>query len=55
MLAAPVKGDPSVTSGESGAVGMGVISSIMTDDAYKELREALELDKIGRASCRERV
>ena len=23
---------------------MGVISSIMTDDAYKELREALELD-----------
>ena len=44
MLAAPVKGDPSVTSGESGAVGMGVISSIMTDDAYKELREALELD-----------
>ena len=44
MLAAPVKGDPSVTSGESGAVGMRVISSIMTDDAYKELREALELD-----------
>ncbi len=29
MLAAPVKGDLSVTSGESGAVGMGVISSIM--------------------------
>ena len=35
MLAAPVKGDPSVTSGESGAVGMGVISSIMTDDPVR--------------------
>lgn len=45
MLAAPVKGDPVVTSGESGAVGMGVISTIMTDDAYKDLREALGLDR----------
>ncbi len=45
MLASPVKGDPAVCSGESGAVGMGVISSIMQDDAYKELREALELNK----------
>ena len=43
MLAAPVKGDPAVTSGESGAVGMGVISTLMTDPAYAELREALEL------------
>lgn len=45
MLASPVKGDPAVTSGESGAVGMGVISSLMEDDTYKELREALELGK----------
>lgn len=45
MLAAPVKGDPAVTSGESGAVGMGVISAIMEDDTYKELREALGLDE----------
>lgn len=45
MLAAPVKGDPAVTSGESGAVGMGVISTLMTDDGYRELREALELDE----------
>ena len=43
MLAAPVKGDPSVVSGESGAVGMGVISTLMTDPAYKELRDALDL------------
>ena len=45
MLAAPVKGDPRVISGESGAVGMGVLSTIMEDDTYKELREALALDK----------
>lgn len=45
MLAAPIKGDPQVTSGESGAVGMGVISTIMTDDTYKELRDALGLSK----------
>ncbi len=45
MLAAPVKGDPAVCSGESGAVGMGVISAIMEDDTYQELREALELDQ----------
>ena len=45
MLAAPVKGDPAVCSGESGAVGMGVISALMQDDAYKELRGALGLDQ----------
>ncbi len=48
MLAAPVKGDPAVCSGESGAVGMGVISTLMEDDAYKELREALELGRDSR-------
>lgn len=45
MLAVPVKGDPAVCSGESGAVGMGVISTLMTDNSYKELREALGLDE----------
>lgn len=45
MLASPVKGDPRVISGESGAVGMGVLSSIMSDDSYKELRENLALGK----------
>ena len=48
MLAAPVKGDPAVCSGESGAVGMGVVSAIMEDDAYKDLREALELGRDSR-------
>lgn len=45
MLAAPVKGDPAVTSGESGAVGMGALSAIMEDRGYEELREALGLDE----------
>lgn len=45
MLSAPVKGDPRVISGESGAVGMGLLSTIMQDDEYKELREYLELDQ----------
>ena len=45
MLAAPLRGDPAVISGESGAVGMGVIDAIMTDDTYKDLRQALELDR----------
>ena len=43
MLGAPIKGDPPVTSGESGAVGMGVLSAVMTDDSYRELRKALHL------------
>ena len=45
MLAAPVKGDPAVCSGESGAIGMGVIASLMTDPDYAELKEALELNE----------
>lgn len=44
MLAAPLKGDPPVTSGESGAVGMGTVAAIMEDGACSELRQALELD-----------
>ena len=45
MLGVPVKGDPKVISGESGAVGMGVIAALMETDAYKDLRDYLELDR----------
>ena len=48
MLSSPIKGDPRVVSGESGAVGMGVLDAIMCDDTYKELRDALELDRHSR-------
>ena len=45
MLAAPVKGDPQVTSGESGAVGMGLLSAIMEQEEHRELRDFLKLDE----------
>ena len=43
MLGAPVKGDPQVVSGESGAVGMGLLATLMESDAYKDLRDAMGL------------
>ncbi len=43
MLSAPVKGDPRVISGESGAIGMGALSCIMKDAEYSELKTALGL------------
>lgn len=43
MLGAPIKGDPQVVSGESGAVGMGLIASLMKDPEYKDLKEYLTL------------
>nr|WP_325184699.1 diaminopropionate ammonia-lyase [uncultured Oscillibacter sp.] len=45
MLAVPVKGDPTVISGESGAVGMGLIAELMENDWDRELREAIGLDR----------
>ena len=45
MLGVPVKGDPTVISGESGAVGMGLIAAIMETDEYKDLRDFLGLDR----------
>ena len=45
MLAAPIKGDQPVTSGESGAAGFGTLAAIMTMDEYQPLREHLGLDE----------
>ena len=44
MLAAPIKGDQPVTSGESGAAPFGTLACIMTMDEYKPLRDHLGLD-----------
>lgn len=44
-LAAPVKGDPQVISGESGAVGMGLLAALLEDDKCKDLREAIGLTR----------
>ena len=48
MLNAPLKGDPQVISGESGAAAFGALAAIMQDDSYAQLREALKLDKNSR-------
>jgi len=47
ILATPLpnRGDPTVISGESGAVTMGVLANVMTDNTYEELREKLELNR----------
>lgn len=45
VLAVPLKGDPVVVSGESGAVGMGVLAQIMMHDAFTDLRKELDLGK----------
>lgn len=48
MLAAPFKGDPQVISGESGAVTMGLLATIMTLPELKELKELLALNEHSR-------
>lgn len=48
ILAAPLKGDTPVTSGESAAVTMGLLYTIMIDDNYKDLREQLDLNEHSR-------
>jgi diaminopropionate ammonia-lyase len=46
MLGVPVKGDPVVISGESGAVGMGLLAALMETDEYKRsCGSAIGLDR----------
>ncbi|MCB2362523.1 diaminopropionate ammonia-lyase [Clostridium estertheticum] len=45
MLGNPLKGDPKVISGESGAVCLGMVSLILGDDNLKEISEKLKLNK----------
>ncbi|NRT71082.1 diaminopropionate ammonia-lyase [Clostridium beijerinckii] len=45
ILGNPLKGDTGVISGESGAVTTGALYEIMTNDEYKDLKEALALDE----------
>ncbi|MDD3797176.1 MAG: diaminopropionate ammonia-lyase [Lachnospiraceae bacterium] len=51
ILAAPLKGDPQVTSGESGAVPLGLLYTIMTDPAYADLKAELGLDETSQVLC----
>lgn len=45
MLAAPLKGDQQIISGESGAIGMGLLAVAMNDPEYIELKHSLKLDE----------
>lgn len=45
MLSAPIKGDPQVTSGESGAAPFGALAAMTTLDQYKDLKEVIGLDE----------
>lgn len=45
ILANPLKGDPKVISGESGAVGLGVLSLILEEDGLKEIADKLNINK----------
>ncbi len=51
ILSAPVKGDTRVISGESGAIGVGALVSIMKNEEYKGLREKLGLDSRSQVLC----
>ena len=41
----PEGDDPKIVSGESGASTMGLLSKLLTDPAYREMKEAMQLDE----------
>lgn len=45
ILANPIKGDKQIISGESGSVGLGLLSLLLERENLKELKEELKLDK----------
>jgi len=47
-LGAPLRGDPQIISGESGAVTMGLLCAVMERESLKDLRRDLGLDKNSR-------
>ena len=48
---APIKGDTPITTGESGAVPLGLVTAIMTMPEYEDLRKELELDASSKVLC----
>lgn len=45
ILASPIKGDPQVISGESGAVGMGLLSLIMEKEELRDMKNLLKINE----------
>ena len=48
ILGCPLNGDPMVVSGESGAVPLGTLFALLTDDIDPELKDVLKLDQNSR-------
>ena len=44
ILSQPTEGDPSIISGESGAVPIGFLHEVATNPLYSDLRDQLQLD-----------
>lgn len=51
LLGCPVSGDPAVVSGESGAVGVGVLAALMEDESLADTRNRLGLGRHSRVLC----
>ena len=51
ILGAPLEGDPRVISGESGAVGLGLLYHIMTDPMLSDFKQSLELNSESIVLC----
>lgn len=45
ILGSPIKGDAQVISGESGAVGMGVLSLIAEAEKLSKIKDLLRIDE----------
>ena len=48
ILASPLKGDPQVVSGESGAVGLGLLSLIAQKEELQTMKKLLKINKESR-------
>ncbi len=45
MYGVPLRGDPAIISGESGAVTLGALTFVMQNEKYRPLREQLQLNE----------
>jgi diaminopropionate ammonia-lyase len=48
ILGNPLSDDPKIISGESGAVGLGLLVEILTNDSYRDIRKEISLFKESR-------
>jgi diaminopropionate ammonia-lyase len=48
VLGNPLGDDPRIISGESGAVTLGALFEIMTDNAFEKMRQDLDLNRDAR-------